>query len=224
MVHKPIGIKKKEYEEMQKIKAEDDFKSSTNAQIQNLVFAIDKINKSLNKSIGDHGSLKVEVKSMFDTMKTCLELSLKEFRQSIGDLETNINARNKSLDQLSIKSEYFINKADLKNEIDDLEKLIAKFNQNNETLRIEFNGMIQRQNIEFDNKLKALKEEILSTPSEIPNIKKTFDQKIEFVELNGQNALLRSSNNEKQIMLIERKIENIYQLIKKLEIVNQESS
>jgi len=76
---------------------------------------------------------------------------------------------------------------------------------------------------EVDNNLKVNKEEILSIPSELPHLKKMLDQRIELVELNGQNAVLRSSNNERQILLVERKIENIYQLVKKLDITNQES-
>lgn len=91
-------------------------------------------------------------------------------------------------------------------------------------IRKEVNEQIERRYADFQTKLEANKQEIISRPSEIPDLRRLIDQKIELIELNGQNAVLRSANNEKQIMLVERKIENIYQLIKRIDINKQEAA
>ena len=91
-----------------------------------------------------------------------------------------------------------------------------------EKMHREYNGLIDRFKLDVTNQIKSLREELISRPTGLPELQKLLESKIELVELNGQNAVLRSSNNEKQILLIERKIENIYQLIKRLDLNKQE--
>lgn len=69
-----------------------------------------------------------------------------------------------------------------------------------------------------DSKVKASKEEILSIPSEIPELKRSFQEKFDLMEMDLENGRIRASNNEKQLIVIEKKIEQIYLLIKKLEL------
>ena len=61
-----------------------------------------------------------------------------------------------------------------------------------------------------------------SIPSEASEIKKHLEEKIDVVSLDGSNALLRSSNCEKHLNLIEKKIECIMLLIKKIDLNQQE--
>jgi chromosome segregation ATPase len=68
-----------------------------------------------------------------------------------------------------------------------------------------------------DTKLKALKDELSASPDAIKNVRDEFVKKIEGVALDGSNAVLRSSNSERKIVILEKKIENIYLLLQKLE-------
>ncbi len=60
---KPMGISKKEYQEVQNIRNEEDFKFDVNQRIRSLQFAIDVLNKALEKSIAKQGSLEVSCES-----------------------------------------------------------------------------------------------------------------------------------------------------------------
>lgn len=220
---KPMGMQKKDYHEAQQLKAEEDFKYHTNQRIQNLQFAIDMINKSLAQSIADQGSLEVDCSTQMKEVMSATMNSLKDFRQELGDISSQLKNSNDWIKQIRSDVEECVETSDFNEKISHMHDAIKRLHIEKDAMRKEFNGLLNRQNVEFEAKLKSLKEDILAIPSEIPNIRKVFDQKIELVELNGQNAVLRSSNNEKQIMLVERKIDNLYQLIKRLEIANQES-
>ncbi len=149
--------------------------------------------------------------------------SLKDFRQELGDISTILENNKRWIRQVRSEIEDCVDLSTFNEKISALHDCIKSLQEEKISMRIEFNGLIDRIKLDFENKLKNQRQEILSIPSEVPNIKKEMDQKIELVELNGQNAVIRSSNNEKQILLVERKIENLYQLIKRLEIAKEES-
>lgn len=220
---KPMGIPNKEYYEAQQIKAEEDFKYHTNQRIQNLQFAIDMINKSLALFVAAQDSDKNCVDTQIAKVMETTMSSLKEFRQELGDMATQMTNTNNWIRQIRSEIEGCVKTSQFNEKISHLHDCINRLNSEKDAMRKEFNGLIDRLKLDFENRLKAQKEEILAIPSEIPDLKKLMDQKLELVELNGQNGVLRSSNNERQIMLLERKIENIYQLFKQLDINKQES-
>ena len=219
---KPIGMDKQKYKEWQEIKAEEDFKSSVVQKLQNLQFAINDLNENLLNVDAKYGSAikdcEIEIHHVMDSCMT----SLKEFKQSVDGCERLCNESKNWIRTLNTTIEDCPTRSDFNEKISHLHDYIKCLHNEKDSMRKEFNGLIDRLKLDLDAKLKAQKEEILAIPSEIPNLRKVMDQKIELVELNGQNAVLRSSNNEKQIMLTERKIENIYQLLKKHEISKQE--
>ncbi len=219
---KPMGLPKKEYQEIQQNRSEEDFKYDTNQRIQKLQFAIDEINKSLMESIALQGSEKKENDIQLHYVMESVMLSLKEFRQQLGDFAYESNACREVLRQMKENLNDYVHVKVFNERISRLEESISQLSKDKDSVRKDFTGLIERFKSDCDTKIKTQKEEILSIPSEIPAIKKDINQKIELVELNGQNAALRSSNNEKQIMLVERKIENLYQLIKKIDISIQE--
>lgn len=219
-----IRVKDKmEYDEAQKIKAEDDFKYNTNQRIQNMQFAIDMINKSLSSSIASIGSLDREVKTQIQEVLNLTISSLKEFRQTLGDMQKELQSTNKIITNMRSLLENYVEYSTYKKEIDHIKESLKQNESDKNSMRKEYNGLIERTKIEFTTTSKALKEDILSIPSEIPALRNLMEQKIELVELNGQNAVLRSSNNEKQLLLFERKIDNLYQLLKRLEMANEET-
>jgi hypothetical protein len=220
---KPIGMDKQKYKEWQEIKAEDDFKSSVVQKLQNLHFAINDLNENLLKTDAKNGSAVKDCEiEIHHVMDSCIS-SLKEFRELVTGCERLCNESKNWMRTLNIAIEDCPTRSDFNDKISHLHDSITRLHNEKDSMRKEFNGLIDRLKLDFDSKLKKQKEEILAIPSEVPNIRKIMDTKLELVELNGQNAALRSSNNERQIMLVERKIENLYQLIKKLDISNQES-
>lgn len=218
-----MGIQKKDYQEIQAIKAEEEFKFSTNQRIQNLQTAIDKTNNLLASTIAVQGSNKQDCDLQVDeVMRSCMA-SLKEFRRILDDFELMIQANKNLVNQVMAQQKLMVEQDVFNEKISRLEQEVQQLRREKESFKRDAKDQNHRLIGDFSSQLKAMKEEILNIPSEIPAMKKLFDQKFEIVELNGQNAVLRSSNNEKQIMLVERKIDNIYQLIKKIELSMQEA-
>ncbi len=219
---KPMGMKKQDYVEMQDLIAEKDFKFQVNHRIQSLEFAIDDLSKSLEKSIADQGSVKLSCSTQIQDVVNLTTSSLKEFRHQIGDIYTEFAARERWFKQMKDTVDKKIDSSSACEKISRSDEAIQQVRLENELMLKEFTNLIERLKADFTEKLKEQKQEILSIPSQIPSLKKDIEKQIELIELNGQNSLLRSSNNEKQIMLVERKIDNLYQLIKKIEISLQE--
>ncbi len=218
-----MGIPKHEYENSQKVKSEEDFKYNINQKIQNLEFAIDMINKSLSESIAKQESEKVEANIRISQAMLSITASVKEFKSILDKFENTLSSYKDEINQVkqSLKDCITIPIANEKFSL--LHDSVKRLFVDKDHMRGEFNSLICMHKSNFEEKLKSFKNEIESRPSEIPNLKSAFDQKLELAELNGQNATLRSSNNERHIQLVEKKIENIYQLIKNLELNRQES-
>lgn len=220
---KTTGMDKERYKELQAMKDQEDFRYQTTQGLQNLRFDMERQQERLAKLMAERGSDKKDMDIQLQhIMEACMS-SLKEFRQDLGDINTQLTNTNNWIKQVRSELEECVETSNFNEKISHLHDCIKRLHTEKDSMRKEFNGLIDRLKLDFENRLKAQKEEILAIPSEVPNLRKVMDQKIELVELNGQNAVLRSSNNEKQIMLVERKIDNIYQLIKKLEIANEES-
>lgn len=218
------GISNEEYQNHQEKKALDDFINTTNQRLQNLGFSIDQINKSINDLYAKCGSQRVESHIEFTKMmETCVK-NMKDFKKIMDDFDKEVKKLSKmSGDYLQAESNNLTLLHGLYDESAYSKKEIEILKRNYEDIRRENHEIITRQSQEFNTKLKNLKDFISTIPSEIPEMRKVIDEKIQISELNGQNAILRTSNNERQIMLIEKKIENLYQQIKSVELTMRES-
>ncbi len=220
---KPQGIEKKHYQEKQSVKEDEEFKFNTNQGLQNLRFDIEKLQDGLNKLIDQQGSFRVQISGQLESDLTMKESKLSSFRQELGDACTEVKRLNKNMSDLDAQVKERVTMEYFTYHLEDLCSCIEQLNLEISKARIEGNGLIERLKLDFSSQLKQLKEEILAIPSEIPDLRKLLDEKIELVELNSQNVVLRSANNERNILLVERKIENIYQLLKKIDLNRQES-
>ncbi len=217
------GISKEEYQAAQQKRFDEDFVYNTNVKMQSLDRKLEELLGVVEENHATQGSDKKCCDIQISQVMEATMLSLKEFRQELSNFQKEINEMQSQVrvfkQTLSecVKLSHFNEKFSL------AAQMFQKLEGERDSIRKDFTQVLNRFTQEVDNKLKVNKEEILSIPSELPHLKKMLDQRIELVELNGQNAVLRSSNNERQILLVERKIENIYQLVKKLDITNQES-
>lgn len=87
----------------------------------------------------------------------------------------------------------------------------------------EANGDFVKRKIDdlskdIDKKLSNFKLEIQEFPKSAESIKKDISTQLESVGLDSRNAFLKMSNSAQQIVILEKKIENIYLLLKKHEL------
>ncbi len=218
---KSVGTSQDDYVNFQAKKAEEDFRYSTNVSIGNLERSFQNVISRIEKLDAEYGSREVSVRQELNEVMNSTMASLKEFRQTLGDFGTELFNLKVQVANIKVSLQDYVLKEDFDDTISDMKDSYDFQKKYQEAMARDFVSSIERLRNEYDDKLKAMKAEILAVPSEIPALKKLIDQKLELVDLNGQNAVLRSSNNEKQIQLVERKIENIYQLIKKVDFENQ---
>ena len=218
---KPMGMERNVYIDSQKGKEVEEFKFSTNQRIQNLQFAIDSINKMLSDSIANHGSEKKDIEIQISLFKDSIISSLKEFKNTIIQLEKMTEA-NKSLTAELLKVQMlYVPKSDLDEKISHLNESILKLHSEKVSMRKEFNELIERLKMEVEIKVKISKKEILETPTDLPKVKILLDQNIELSETYYKSCAERFAKDEQKILMLEKKILNIYELMKEFKISNQ---
>ena len=71
---------------------------------------------------------------------------------------------------------------------------------------------------EMDTKLEAMKQETIASILPDGSMEERLSKRMEAISLEGANAYLKSNNNAQQILLLEKKIENLTLLLKKYEL------
>lgn len=215
------GMKKEDYKAAQEKINEDNFNNNANYRINDLVYSLNSALERINSLEAKQGELKMDNHlEITKVMNDCTD-SLKGFKSIIDDLQIKMNSLINNMACMEGDLRGFALSQDVSKLIADLElkinSLSAGYNNSLNDLRNEMG----RHNSCCQALHQKFKDDILSIPSEIPELKILFDKKLELVELNGQNSVLRSTNNERHINLLEKKIENLYQLLKKFDLDNQ---
>ena len=204
---------------MQDQKEESDFRFQTNQKLQNLQFSIDMINKTLNQCLAVQGTNKVELDiKMAKNLDSCMVM-MKDFRSILDDFEMKITDHYSTLSRsIDDVKPLYITRKDHDGEIASLKAVYTELKKEYHQFCQQVNLLVQRSTSDNAEKIKAFIQEIQSKPSPIADLKKQLEEKLEMVALNGTNSVLRSTNNEKQVALIEKKIEQIFLLIKQMEL------
>ncbi len=216
------GLSKEEYQRRQEQCEAEKFTVQTNKRLQDIELSLREHEKQLNTHQAFQGEIKSDVSSQINEIITLTMGSLKEFRQAIGDFDTHMKKQDAKLQAMKEQQDLLASEEDVGIWNSSLWEAIKDIHSKIDLIRKENNGLIDRLKIDLFNQIKSLREELIARPTGLPELQRLLESKIELVELNGQNAVLRSSNNEKQLLLVDRKIDNIYQLIKKLELSKQE--
>ena len=81
--------------------------------------------------------------------------------------------------------------------------------------------LMQTVKRQTDDQILALKTELKGSPSSLESTKAELLSQFKTAQMDASNSVLKANNSAKQIELIERKIENLALLVKKLELSNQ---
>lgn len=209
---------KEQYDQIHEVKEEADFKFNTNQSLQNLKFAVETLSSALKEACENIIALKSDVtaksydlaRNVSDNLSGQMQ-TLGDFRDVIKDikikvayLEDEVDHTASSKDLNALKEEMYLQCRMIRQEIDMLK---GKVYQD-----------IYTEISKVHEKIQSAKDEIINMPSQLPEFEHMIDEKIQICDLNGQNALLRSANNERHVQLIDKKIENLYQLIKEIKL------
>lgn len=217
-----LGISKEEYVHIQRQKDAESFRYDTNQKIQELFMSLDDVKKSIHDLNITYLTHKMVMKNEVNNFGIACEGIKSAVFSKLADFKTFMEKQAAdTCKAIQDTREFLINYIqsggnEIWISIQNLEKELEK-------LRTEFCGIIELNAVNAEKKIQESKKEILSIPSEIPRLRQELSEKLDLISLDCMNALMRSANNEKQLHLIEKKIENIYQLIKKIDLQKQET-
>lgn len=200
-------------------KNENDFKVEVVQRFQKLESFLQGMERDLDKLNALYQQHQVEsIHTAHEISDNCMA-SLKEIRKVMGDIQHE----NKILSDeyhsiLNYISNHYVTKINHSRDYIDSIDSNVKMKQEISSHRNEILAILAKQNHDFEAKFADFLQKQALKPNPIPELEKSFHEKLDLVSLNGQNSVLRSSNNEKHIQLIEKKIENIYQLIKQQDL------
>lgn len=218
---KNMGMTKEEFLSRQALANEEKNIVNTNFRLQCLELSLQGVQDCLNEIKATVGCQESEFSSHKNEVLNSIKKSQKHISSSLGDYRTEINEFNNKIEILNQSLEKCVKKDQLESSFKDIYTQIADVkNYISQSINDIFN-CIDREKSHFQDKIKMFKDEIESRPTGIEDLKNEIKNEMKLIDLNGQNSVIRSSNNEKNILLIERKIDNIYQLIKKLELTIQ---
>lgn len=171
----------------------------------------------------EDGLSKTTNKSALDSHKSYMDL---KFDQIISELDS---IHKKHSDMTLGLSGVQSGITSSKNEVVDASKKVNEMSNQVSNLLFAFESLktyvgtqiyteIQKNSQEVDVKLKEIKNSVASAPAALANLKDEMIKKMEGVTLDGTNAVLRSNNTANQIVLLEKKIENILLRLKAVEI------
>lgn len=184
------------------------------AEIPKINVQISELHKQLNNANGKSDEamrLKIEIDESKDDIEALvarniavnnrLDEQVKAIYFCIDEFKDNVHSKDWVLAMInSIHHSMSDQREDLFNHISRLEGNIYDSNKNNE---VKLNNMKTSFDMHPDE-IRAFKEDIL--------------KKHESVALDGTNSVIRSSNNEQQLKILEKRVENIYLLLKKYEL------
>lgn len=221
---KPMGMKDIDFEELQGYKAAQDFEISVKNRIRCLEALVETLKTSIEALIGKQGADKVASDATISNGLDALSKTLSEFRKIQDTFQYDVTTNRDMLKKTYTEQNNYVLLKDFHEKFLMLENHVKSFKTEKEAFKADFSRIVQDKFAEISDKMESFKAYLAAKPAEMPSLQKIIEEKIELAELNGQNSILRSSNNERHIQLLERKIENIYQLLKKIDMSTQEHS
>ncbi len=208
----------------QPVSKEDPFKKEVRDALARLRTYIDMTNEAINNlqerqvsNKESHNIVLSEFQNYIHDMETKLFSFLEDHKNEVAkSLEDQLSTL-KNLDATKLTKESFLNIIpDIQHRIDCTANELIRF-------KGEIHASIQDFYTDLSKGFEKFKQEILSKPNGIDELKKYFEEKIEVIAMDGSNAILRSANCEKHVNLLEKKIECIMLLIKKMDLNKQET-
>lgn len=197
---------------------------------------IDQLQAHIKKEADSHLASKVALENRLDSLKSHFAglSAVNELKEVIAVMTVQHNAMKAEMSELRKEGDKNASKhagilldiEQLKKQSFDLAKsledLKIKFESEKlqtkkmlKDLAIEITGLIEQQKKEFEAKLAALPK---PQNIDVEALKLDIMQRIEPSSFEAKNANLRSSNNESKIVLLEKKVEQLFLLLNKYEL------
>lgn len=201
-----------------------EFRQQTSNAIKALQTYVDMTNKAIGNMQQQNELQKASVDYHTGKIHEKIDDLEKRICSSIGTIYQDIGAKlTLHAQKIKVHTTYLEKVEKLVSEFNSFRSEFANFSPELIRFREEVRKGLSMAIDSLNAKHDAFISEIKSIPSGVPELKKDIESKLEAIALDGTNAILRSSNCEKHLNLVEKKIESILLLIKKIDL-NQQGS
>lgn len=202
----------------------DEIKKEIQDKYESIRTYVDSMNEAIKNNVEQQESLKVasnikhnglidEFKNLEHRVIGYIQDQKEQISSAIGDHLNIIQRLGASVFPKEILDAIL---PDLKGRVDQSESELIRFKNEIHSAMDDFVSEVHK-------KIEAFKQEIKNQPCPLDEVKKEIKEKLDIVSMDCQNSQLRSANCEKHLNLIEKKIESIMLLIKKIDL-NQQGS
>jgi chromosome segregation ATPase len=140
---------------------------------------------------------------------------VKELDSHKSSTRTGIDAVNRSIE--AVKN-IAVNASCYADDFSEIMRKIGSLKGELVTARDEFPARISQVEAKISQAVDALRTEFTSKPSELTDFKADISKKMEPIALDANSANVRSQTMDKRIFLLEKQLENVQLLVKKLEL------
>ena len=217
MIKRNDLVKEFELVVKQELKNHKDSKLATNLSINNLRKSVEALSLKMDSR---YSKLESELNIQSSDYQT-LENSFERFREWKNSQDRDLAAKQEEileeLKETSKRLDFSFREQDsIKDRMTEIIDSIANCEKKNKYLEYHLGVEVQRTKKYFDSALKLLKTEILSIPSEAEAVKKMILDKMEIQHVDFSGLTRDLTFYKKNIYVIEKNIENIYNIIERL--------
>ncbi len=202
----------------QEIKNHNDSVLSTNISINNLKDHIDQLSKKLDAHVAASSNTFVFYNIDIDKLKKSFDQLSSKCEYSLNDFSSNIQSNNKRIEDLAKTFESYVkNQKDQNEKLSLLDNLILGIQDKICNFFSNIKNEIYRNQLKSEDSLRDLKQEILNRPSEAKVVKKEIEDKMSIWAIDFSGLMKEIQINKKTDFITQKKIENLYTLIERLE-------
>jgi biopolymer transport protein ExbB/TolQ len=187
--------------------------------MKNVVAPIAQNLEKSKKDISDLSQSHDDLEKILDQSDSNHNLRFINFTKNYVSLD-DVNSILSELDHNHHLHDLFLDKN--ANDISNLESNMPDLEELKTQIRNEFMSFLDKslknQITVFEEKINSLKSAIDTSPATILAVKNDISNQLDSAKLDASNAVIRSNNSAQQIVILEKKIENIYLLLKKHEL------
>lgn len=197
------------------------YNESLSTILQRLNFLKDDIEKTENMSLENHAmvfSLFKSLENLVEKYRQHQSTSNQALESKINDLKAKNESHNKAMVSFVSLLDDFSKRLDgLDRTIQSLDVEIKNLSQNFSKLHRQLGNEISSLDFRLNKNISKFKEEILSKPSDSEEFKKGIDERLSSHIVDVAGIMREMRLNRHDMMVIEKKIENIYTLIERLQ-------
>lgn len=162
--------------------------------------------------------------------KQQLKLFEQEFNEKLKPLATLLSVvgsfDKKIADQCAVSNAQFM---ELSSKLRDVQDYMKSFedkltlqDSGNSNIKMECVNRVNQLIVDYqryvDEKFDAVKRDLKGSPGDLKSAKEDIMARFESVALDGSNAVLRATNASAKVLVLEKKIENLYLLVNQLQL------